>query len=170
MLYPQTHFNLVRVGIGLYGLWPSRDIKIVLKNKIKLRPVLTWKTIVAQIKKIEKGDSVSYGRTWIASKKGKIVVAPTGYYDGIDRKLSNCGRVLIKGQHCPIIGRVAMDMIVVDVSHIKNLKLEDEVVIIGKQGNNEITAEEIAEKTGTINYEVVTKINPLIPRITIKER
>lgn len=167
ILYPQTHFNLARVGIGLYGLWPSRDVKIVANKRLNLKPVLTWKTVVAQIKKIKKGGSVSYGRTWFAQKDSKIAIIPVGYYDGLDRKLSNCGRVLIKGQYANIIGRVAMDMLVVEVAHLKDLKLEDEVVIIGKQGKNEITAEEMADKIGTINYEIVTRINPMIPRVVI---
>ncbi len=166
--YPQTHFNLVRLGIGLYGLWPSRDIKILSNNKLNLRPVLSWKTIIAQIKEVNKGESVGYGRIWTAPRKSKVAVLPVGYYDGFDRKLSNCGRVLIKNQYANIIGRVAMNMIMADVTEIKGLKLEDEVFIIGKQDKNEITAEEIAEKIGTINYEVVTRINPLISRIIVK--
>ncbi len=166
--YSQTHFNLVRLGIGLYGLWPSRDIRIISDNKLNLKPVLSWKTIIAQIKEIVKGESVGYGRIWVAPRKSKIAVLPIGYYDGFDRKLGNSARVLIKGNYCPVTGRVAMNMIMADVTEVKGLKLEDEVVIIGKQGSKEITVEEIAEKIGTINYEVVTRINPLIPRIIVK--
>ncbi|MFC1624980.1 alanine racemase [Patescibacteria group bacterium] len=167
-LYPQTHFNTVRLGISLYGLWPSKEVQInesTSKNsRIKLLPVLTWKSIVAQVKKIQKGESVSYGRTWFSKRSSTIAIIPVGYFDGIDRKLSNTGRILIKGKYVPIIGRVAMDMIVVDVTDIKNVYVEDEVVILGRQGKNQITAEEISNKLGTINYEVICKINPLIPR------
>lgn len=171
ILYPNTYFNMIRLGISLYGLWPSKEVRIneslMKKNGIKLDPVLTWKSIIAQVKNIKKGESVSYGRTWFAKRKSKIAIIPVGYYDGIDRKLSNIGRVLIKGEYASIIGRVAMDMIVVDVTEIKNVKTEDEVVIVGRQKDKEITADEIAEKLSTINYEVVCRINPLIPKFIV---
>lgn len=168
ILYPQTYFDLVRLGISLYGLWPSREVEILAnrsrKTKLELKSVLTWKTIVAQVKEIAKGETVSYGRTFRANREMKIAIIPVGYWDGYDRKLSNCGRVLIRGQFAPVVGRICMNMFMVDVSEIDNLKPEEEVVLIGKQGKNEIKAEELAEKIGTINYEVVTRINPLIPR------
>ncbi|MBU0998086.1 alanine racemase [Patescibacteria group bacterium] len=171
ILYPSTHFNLIRLGISLYGIWPSKEVKIAELQKgtksLKLKPVLSWKTIVAQVKNINKGESVSYGRTWTATKETKIAIIPIGYFDGFDRKLSNSGKVLIKGKYAQVIGRVAMNMFVVDVSHIKNVKVEDEVVIIGEQEGNIISADEIADKLGTINYEVICRINPLIPRIVI---
>jgi len=170
ILYPATHFNLVRLGISLYGMWPSKEVKIVNSRSNKsldLHPVLTWKSVVAQIKYIEKGDTVSYGRTWTASRKTKIAVIPVGYFDGFDRKLSNNGRVLINGSYAPVIGRIAMNMFMVDISEIKNVNVEDEVVIIGKQKGKLITADEIADKIGTINYEVVCRINPLLPRIVV---
>lgn len=160
ILYPETHFNLVRVGIGLYGLLPSRETRI-----IDLKPVLSWKSIVAQTKTIKKGETVSYGRTWTASKDSKIAVIPVGYSDGFDRKLSNVGKVLIKGKYAPVIGRVAMDMFMVDISEIGGVSLEDEVVIIGQMGKLSISVEEIAEKVGTIQYEIVARINPNLPRI-----
>lgn len=158
ILFPQTFFNMVRVGIGLYGLLPSGEIEF------QLKPVLTWKTKIAQVKIVPKGETVSYGRTWQASRRSKVAVLPIGYYDGYDRKLSNCGRVLIHGQFAPVVGRVCMNMTMVDVTDITDVELENEVVLIGKQGKNEIAAEELAQKIGTINYEVVSRINPLIPR------
>lgn len=168
ILYPQTYFDLIRLGISLYGLWPSREVQILVNRSkranLELKPVLTWKTIVAQVKDIAKGETVGYGRTFRASREMRIAVIPVGYWDGYDRKLSNCGRVLIKGQFVPLIGRVCMNMFMVDVSEIPGIKPEEEVVLIGQQGENEIKAEELAEKIGTINYEVVTRINPLIPR------
>lgn len=167
ILFPKTHFNLVRVGISLYGLWPSKETKISARNSLKLKPVLSWKTRIAQIKEVEKGESVGYGRAWWANKKTKIAVLPVGYWDGYDRKLSNSGRVLIHGQFAPVVGRVCMNMTMVDVTDIPKAKIEDEVVLLGKQGNNEVTAEELAQKMGTINYEVVTRINPLLPRKVI---
>jgi alanine racemase len=172
LLHKSTHFNMVRVGIGLYGLWPSAETKTALKTKVntvvvKLSSALTWKSLVAQVKEIKAGESVGYGRTWLAKRNSRIVVIPVGYSDGYDRKLSNTGRVLIHGKSCPVLGRVAMNMIVADVSRLKGVKLEDEVVLLGSQGNESITAEELAEKSGTINYEIVSRINSLIPRITI---
>jgi len=158
---------MVRVGIGLYGLLPSKETRIFAqqaKAKFQLKPVLTWKTRIVQVKIVPKTETVSYGRTWRASRQSKIAVLPVGYYDGYDRKLSNCGRVLIHGQFVSVAGRICMNMTMVDVTDIANVKLEDEVILIGRQGKNEVTAEELAEKIGTINYEVVSRINPLIPR------
>lgn len=172
ILYKETHFNMVRVGIGLYGLWPSRETQIAAnitnKKNVRLLPVLTWKTKVAQVKEIKPGESVGYGRTWFASRPSKIAILPVGYYDGVDRKLSTNGRVLIKGKFAPIVGRVAMNMMVVDVADIKSVKPEDEAVLIGRQGKNEITAEEVATRIGTINYEIISRINPFIPRVIVR--
>lgn len=170
ILFPETYFDMVRLGISMYGLWPSKEIFISAREKnrkVKLEPVLTWKTRVAQIKKIKAGMPISYGLTERASRNLKIAVLPIGYFDGYDRKISGIGNVLIKGKRCKVLGRVCMNMMMVDVSHIKNIKLEDEVVILGKQGSETISVDELAQKIGTINYEVVTRINPLIPRITV---
>jgi alanine racemase len=167
ILFAKTHFNLVRLGIGLYGLWPSRETKISAQAKgmkVSLQPALTWKTKVAQIKMVAKGETISYGRTFRTNRRTKIAVLPVGYWDGYDRKLSNSGRVLIKGQFAPVVGRVCMNMMMADVTDIPGVKVEDEVVLLGKQGRNEITAEELAAKIGTINYEMVTRINPWLPR------
>lgn len=170
LLYPETHFSMVRVGIGLYGLWPSTETKLALTLKKKdfvLDPVMTWKSIVAQVKEIEAGQSVGYGRTWYARRKSKIAIIPVGYSDGYDRKLSNIGHVIIGNACAPVVGRVAMNMIMVDVTDIKNVKVEDEVVLLGKKGGITISAEDIAQKIGTINYEVVARINPLLPRVVL---
>jgi len=167
ILFPETYFDLVRVGIGLYGLWPSRETKISAQEKgikIDLCPVLTWKTKVVQLKKVKKGETIGYGRSFKTSRNSIIAVLPVGYWDGYDRKLSNQGRVLIKDQFAPVVGRVCMNMTMVDVTDIPKVKVEDEVVLLGKQRKNEITAEELSQKIGTINYEVVTRINPLLPR------
>lgn len=171
LLYTKTRYNLARVGIGLYGLWPSRETKIAVKTKrmrVGLKPVLSWKSIVAQIKEIKTGESVGYGRTWTASRNFRIAVIPVGYYDGFDRKLSNSGRVVIYGRYAPVIGRVAMNMMTVDVTEIPRVRLEDEVIILGRTGKAEVTAEEMADKLGTINYEVVSQINPNLPRVIKK--
>ena len=170
ILFPKTYFSLVRVGISMYGLWPSKETFVSAQEKkreIKLEPVLTWKTKVAQIKKIKAGTPISYGLTEKTSQDSKIAVLPVGYWDGYDRKLSGVANVLIKGKRCKMLGRVCMNMIMVDVSHILDIKLEDEVVLLGAQGSEKITVDELAQKIGTINYEVVTRINPLIPRIVV---
>jgi len=167
ILFEETYFDLVRVGIGLYGLWPSRETKVSAQEKrikIDLQPVLSWKTKVAQLKTVKKGETISYGRTYKTRRKSRIAILPVGYWDGYDRKLSNSGRVLIRGQLVPVLGRVCMNMIMVDVTDISKVKVEDEVVLLGKQRKNEITAEEMAQKIGTINYEIVTRINPELPR------
>lgn len=156
--------NIVRLGIGLYGIWPSEHLKYLNKKKINLKPVLKWVTHVAQIKILPPNHPIGYGLTYITKKTTKIAVIPQGYADGLPRSLSNNGEVLIKGKRAKILGRVAMNMIVVDVSHIKDVLPEDEVVILGRQGNNEITSEQIAKESGTINYEAVTRISPLLPR------
>lgn len=157
--------SFVRLGIGLYGFWPSEYLQYLFKNKITLKPVLSWKTKVAQVKTLSAGATVGYGLTFLTKKKTKIAVIPQGYSDGFDRKLSNKGEVLIGGKRCKVLGRVMMNMFVVDVNHLKEVKAEDEVVIIGTQGKNTITAEDIAEKIGSINYEVIARLNPLLPKV-----
>ena len=148
-------------------MWPSEYLKKKLKNKISLKPVMTWKTHVAQVKTLPFGHSVGYGLTYFTPKETKIAVIPQGYFDGFDRGLSNKGEVLIRGKRCRILGRVAMDMFVVNVSHIDKVKEEDEVFILGTQNKENIRAEEIAEKIDTINYEITARISPLLPRIVI---
>ena len=149
---PETHFNLVRLGIGLYT---------------KPRPVLNWKTKIAQIKFVNKEETVGYDRTFRAKQKIKIAVLPVGYGDGYDRKLSNRGEVLIHGRPACVLGRVCMNMMMVDVSKIPGAKVGDTVTLLGISGNKNIFADTIAKKIGTINYEILTRINPLIPRIII---
>lgn len=168
LLYPETHFNLIRVGIGLYGLWPSKELQATShKLQANLRSILTWKTRVAQIKNVKKGETIGYGRTYKTKKDLKIAILPVGYYDGFDRGLSNQGEVLVKGKRAKILGRVCMNMIMIDASALKNLRIGDEVILLGGKDKNRISAEEMAEKLGTINYEVVTRINPLIKRVII---
>lgn len=159
--------SLVRLGIGLYGMWPSEVLQKTAKKKIELIPVMRWVSRVAQVKQIPKGFSVGYGCTYIAKRPTMIAVISQGYSDGFDRGLSNCGEVLIRGMRAPIIGRVAMNIIVADVTHIKNVCAEDEVVLLGSQKNARITAEEIAKKLGTINYEITTRVSSLLPRIVL---
>lgn len=167
ILLPEAHFNLVRIGISSYGLWPSDKTLKAAEHAgidITLKPALTWKTVVAQVKEVEKGAFIGYGCSYEMPAKGRIAVLPVGYYDGYVRLLSNKGHVLIHGKKAPIVGRVCMNMIMVDVTKIPEAKLEDEVVLIGRQKKEEITAEDMASLSQTINYEVTTRINDRIPR------
>lgn len=157
--------SIVRLGIGVYGMWPSEHLKNLYNSKIILKPVLSWKTKVAQVKILPKGNTIGYGLTYKTKKETKIALIPQGYADGMDRGFSNNGVVLINGTRCKILGRVSMNMCVVDVSHLKKVKPEDKVVILGTQGKEEISAEEMAERIGTINYEITTRISSLLPRI-----
>ena len=171
LLYPESHLDLVRVGIGLYGLWPSKEAEIqheqILGRKISLKPVLTWKTVVAQVKNVKKGDYIGYDLTERMAKDAKIAILPIGYWHGFDRGFSGVGEVLINGKRCRVLGRVSMDMIVVDISAAGKVEIEDEVVLLGRQGKEEIRAEELAQKIGTIPYEIITRINPQTPRIVV---
>lgn len=167
LLYPETHFNLVRVGIGAYGVWPSRETQLAARERgrwVRLNPVLAWKTRVAQVKTIDTGDYVGYGLTFQAPRPMKVAVVPVGYYDGYDRKLSSSGRALVRGQPAPVVGRVAMNMMMLDVT-ATGAAPDEEVVLLGKQGTVEIRVEEIAEKVGTIPYEVLARIHPALTRV-----
>jgi len=164
---PDTLFNMVRVGIGLYGLCPSENTK---KNanrnfSVNLMPALSWKTRIIQVKSLPAGTPIGYDRTYVTRSKTILAILPVGYADGYDRRLSNCGSVLINGVSCPIRGRVCMNMTMVDASHVAKVKEGDEVVLLGKQGSNIVSADDMAKKIGTINYEVVSRINSSIPRI-----
>ena len=158
------HLDAVRIGIGFYGLWPSKELKIQLDGE--LVPVLSWKSIVSEVKDFKKGDYFGYDLVEKASNDGRLAIVPIGYWHGIDRRLSGCGEVLICGKRAKILGRVSMDLIIVDVTDI-DCRVGDEVVIIGEQGGERISAGDIARKIGTVHYEVITRINPLIKRINV---
>lgn len=158
---PEMNLDLVRPGIMLYGLLPSGEIK----NKIELKPVLSWKARIVYIKEVPAGSGISYGTTYITDRPTEVATIPLGYADGYSRLLSNKGEVLIHGQRAPILGRVCMDQFMVDVTDIPSAAVGDEVVLIGRQGNAEITATELAKHIGTINYEVLCGISKRIERI-----
>ena len=171
ILFPDTYFDMVRVGIGLYGLWPSREtyLSCILQKRkpIFLKPVLSWKTRIAQIKKVPKGSFIGYGCTSRTTRETVLAVIPVGYYDGYSRSLSNFSYVLIKGHRAHLRGRVCMDFIMVDITDIPGVNLEDEVILIGQDGEEVLTADYLANLAGTINYEFVTRINNIIPRVII---
>jgi alanine racemase len=154
--------------MGLYGLWPSEDTRRRAEDRLTMKPVLTWKTVVAQVKSVQRGTPISYGLTERVSRDSKVAVLPIGYADGLDRVgNSKHGHVLIGGKRCKILGRVCMNMTMVDVTDVPNVRPESEVVLIGRQGKERITAEEMATLSKTINYEVVTRLNWDIPRKVI---
>jgi alanine racemase len=167
--YTKTHYTAVRFGIGIYGLWPSDENKLVTQARVpsfELQPVLSWKTSIAQLKMIPAGSYVGYNLTHQVSKDSLIAVLPVGYWDGLDRSLSNKGSVIIRGIPAPIVGIIAMNLCMVDVSHITGVKPADEVILIG--AHEAVSPERIAQLSGTINYEVVTRINPLTKRMIIE--
>lgn len=165
--FPQAHFDLVRIGIGLYGLWPTPETEKAYQKKISLTPALSWRTRINEIKKAKKGETVGYYRSERLRRDSKLAILPIGYWHGFDRRFSSVGRVLVRGQKAKVAGRVSMDMTVIDVTDIPAAKPGDEVVLIGKQGYNEITADDLAQTAQTINYEIVTRINPLIQKFYI---
>lgn len=163
----EQKFDLVRAGIIAYGLWPSDEVK---KDTVALKPVLSLKSHVVYVKEVEPGTTVSYGSTWVAEGKRIIATIPVGYGDGYPRSLSNKGYVLIKGQKAPIIGRICMDQLMVDVTEIpETVKVGDSVTLIGRDGNLIITAEELGDLSGRFNYELVCDLGNRIPRIYYKD-
>ncbi len=172
ILFPKTYFDLIRTGIGLYGLWPSRETYLSClgqhRQTLVLKPVLSWYARIAQMKRVPQGAFVGYGCTYKATRDMTIAVIPVGYYDGYPRNLSNVSYVLVHGKRAPLRGRVAMNFIVADVTDIPNVCVEDKVVIIGEEGEESVSADTLASLSGTINYEIVACINPLVPRIVIE--
>jgi alanine racemase len=172
ILFPETHHALVRAGIGVYGLWPSKETHVSAnalgRNRIGLRPAMTWKTRIAQIKCVVAGDYVGYGRTFRATRSTLLAVIPVGYADGYDRSLSNAARTIVRGVRAPVVGRVCMNMTMIDVSDVPGAAEGDEVVLLGSQGDESVTAEDLARVAGTINYEIVTRAAPGAPRIVVE--
>jgi Alr-MurF fusion protein len=157
--HPESYFNMVRTGIALYGLSPSANLPM----PDGFQPVMSWKTVVAQVKTLPRGHYVGYGNTYRTRMDERIAVLPVGYADGL-RRSSHWDEVLIRGQRVPIRGRISMEKTIISVDHIPDVVIGDEVVLIGQQGNEQISADEIARKLETINYEIVTSIAPRVPR------
>jgi len=157
---PEMTLDMVRPGIALYGCYPSEQVG----RELDLRPVLALKSVVARVHTLAAGETVSYGRTWTARRDSRIALIPCGYADGLPRSISNQGHVLVRGQRAPIAGRVCMDQHMVDVTDIPDAAAGDEAVILGRQGGEAITAEEIAGLAGTINYEVLCAVAARVPR------
>lgn len=161
MDFDNMMFNMVRPGIILYGAYPSDEVK---KENLSLSPAMSIKTHVSYVKDVNEGDSISYGRKYTAPSKRRIATIPVGYADGFIRAYSNGGKVLVRGEYAPIVGRICMDQFMVDVTDIDGVEVNDEVVLMGKQGDKEITADFIASVLDTINYEVFCTLSKRVPR------
>jgi alanine racemase len=158
---PAAHFTLVRPGIMLYGSYPSAS----LKDKVALRQVMCWKSLIADLKQVPEGYTISYGRTFTTQRPSLIAAVPVGYADGYNRLFSNRGQVLIQGRRAPVVGRVCMDWTVVDVTDIPGVEIGDEVVLMGDQLGHRITPEEMGEQIGTISYEILCSVGKRVQRI-----
>lgn len=159
--FPDAHFNMVRPGIMLYGYGPSDD-------RVELKPVMTLKSQIIFLKKVPPQTPISYGSTFKTTRESLIATVALGYADGYNRLLSNRGEVIVRCKRVPIAGRVCMDLFMIDVTEIDGVALDDEVILIGSQGNEKITATEIAAQIGTISYDVLTSISPFLKRVYIK--
>jgi alanine racemase len=163
MFFPELHFDMVRVGIGMYGLWSSRETKEAFHKKYKLYPVLSWKAIITETKKLKKGTCIGYDLTEELKRDSTLGVVPVGYWHGYPRLLSSKGLFNVKGKKVKLVGRVSMDMMTIDLTDVKT-KVGDEVAIIGGDFGHYAEADLMAQDSDTINYEITTRINPIIKR------
>jgi alanine racemase len=163
---PESHLDMVRPGIATYGLAPSDEVN---KDNANLKPVMSLKSSIIHLKKVSAGFNVSYGITYQTDKPTTIATIPVGYADGFNRLFSSSGQMLVHGQKVPVIGRVCMDLTMLDVGNIPDVEIEDEVVIFGRQGDACITADEMATQLNTINYEIVSTIMPRVSRIYVRQ-
>lgn len=173
MLIPESRYNTIRLGLAMYGLWPSRGVeawarRVLKTKKVKLKPALRYKTRLVAIRKISEGSYVGYGSTFQAPKPMILGIVPVGYAEGINRDLSNMGFMLLNGAVVPIVGRVCMNMIILDITKRPKAKEGDEVVIIGSSRNKKISATDMADWAGTINYEITTRLPEHLVRIFTK--
>lgn len=172
--YPETHYDMVRVGISQYGFWPSDEIYhkyLAIENKKKAAPlkrILTWKTDVMNVKEVKKDEFIGYGTTFQANNDMTIAVMPLGYSNGYSRNLSNRGYVLIKGKKAPIVGLINMNLFMCDISHIKDVQPGDEVILIGRQKNLKITVHSFSNTSNLLNNEMLSRIPAAIPRKIVK--
>jgi alanine racemase len=172
ILFPETHLDVARVGISLYGLWPSRETFVSARERglegMDLRPALSWKCVVSQIKDVPRGGYVSYGRTHRVTRDTRLAVLPVGYYEGFDRSLSGRAHVLVRGHRAPVLGRVCMNMTMVDVTDVPEVAPQDEVVLIGRLGDELLEARDLAAWSETIHYETVARIGASVPRLAVR--
>ena len=162
LAFNEEIFDIVRAGVVLYGISPLPEFQKLLK------PVMTWKTRIALVRDMPEGSSISYGRTFITPRKMRIATLSAGYADGYPRNLSSrSAAVLVRGQRCPLLGRVTMDLMMIDVSKIDNVQLGDEVVLMGRDATEEISCAELADRAGTITWEIITRIGSRVQRVYV---
>jgi len=168
IVFPESRFGMIRLGIGLYGLWPSKETYLSCRLRSRkpfvLKPVLSWRARIAQIKRVPKGGFVGYGCTFRTTRATRLAVIPVGYSDGYDRGLSNTAHVLIRGKRAAVRGRIAMNFFTADVTDIPGAAAGDVVTLIGRDGRESISAESLAALAGTIGYEILSRLNPVLPR------
>lgn len=186
MLLQPARLDAVRIGIAMYGLWPAEETRLLLLSRGHnlfqelnlhfqsgltpqlddlLEPALSYKTRIAQLKRVPADSSIGYGCTFVTQRPTTLAILPVGYYEGYDRHLSNCGEVLVRGRRARVLGRVCMNVVTVDVTDVAEVAVDDEVVLLGRQGSQQVSAEEWARRIGTINYEVVTRLPAHLPRV-----
>ena len=173
MMYPETQMDMVRIGIMQYGFWPSPEVLVNFynskrKNENPLRRVISWKSSVMSVKKVKRGEFVGYGTSFMADANMKIACVPVGYAHGYGRSLSNIGRVLINGERCVVIGSINMNMMVIDVTLLDQIKRNDEVVLIGDQADKQLSVSSFSDYSNLLNYELLTRLSADIPRIIKK--
>lgn len=162
--YPLSHLDMVRAGVVLYGLAPSGE----LRAQPDLKPVLSLRSVVSHVKRVRAGAAISYGRTFTAAEEMLVATVPVGYADGYSRRLEGA-QVLIQGRRCPVVGRICMDQLMADITALKDVSIGERVTLIGRDGEEEITATEVASWEGTINYEVVCALSKRVPRVYLKD-
>jgi len=167
IVFNDSHFDMVRIGIGLYGHWPSAEVKYAYGDKFQLQPILSWKTVITEIKIVLSGSRVGYDFTEVLERDTKIGILPVGYWHGYDRSLSSIGKVLVNGHRARVLGRVSMDMLIIDLTDVPSSQVGDEVVLIGESNGSQMSADEMAGLADTSSYEILTRLNPLIKRIYI---
>ena len=163
---PEANLSIVRAGITIYGIYPSSEVE---RDIVKLAPVMELKSHITYVKDVPAGAAISYGGTYVADKKKRVATIPVGYADGYPRQLSNKGWVLIHGKKAPILGRVCMDQFMADVTEIDNVKKGDEVTLLGRDGDEFISIEEMGDLCGRVSYEFACDISPRVPRVYIKD-
>ncbi len=174
LLFDDARLDMVRIGISLYGLWPSTETRLSMslmnRSDIELKPVISWKTKICHVRELPAGSYIGYGSTYKTTYPTRLAVIPVGYYEGLDRKLSNNGYFIVKGERSRILGRICMNMSMIDITHIPGADIGDEVVLLGRSGEEELTADMMASWTNTINYEIVTRILPTFQRVIIPNK